>query len=257
MGRRVMIVLMGVTVGLLISGCGLLRENRAPVARFDASKTDGYAPLTVTFDASASVDPDGDALTYAWTLGSSGTGSGQTVTHTFSPGTHVVTLRVTDEVGNTASSAIPITVREIPDGYVVYEYSWTSPLGENRTREMALPYSLYMTYRGRIRSPLIDNYNYADYVLDPLDDPTLEQDVADVLYEYAPNDLEYAKEALAFVQGAIRYEADPAGEEWPLYPLETLVDGAGDCEDSAILYVSLLCAKGLAPRLAFVDTNDD
>jgi len=257
MRRRLMVVLLGVTVGaVVLSGCGLFNENRSPLARFRVSKTEGYAPMTVTLDASDSEDPDGDALMYDWTLGADGTDTGLTLTHTFSAGTYVVTLRVTDEAGNVASAEAPITVHEVPEGYVVYEYTWTSPKGIEREKEIPLPFSLYMTYRGRIRSPLVDNYNYADFVLDPLDDPTLE-DIADVLYQYVSDDLAYAKEALAFVQGAVRYRTDPAGEEWPLYPLETLVDGAGDCEDSAILYVSLLGAQGLAPKLAFVDTDGD
>jgi len=251
------VVLAGVAVGLLaLSGCELFNGDQSPVARINASKTEGYAPMTVTLDASGSEDPDGDTLTYSWTLGSEGTENGEVVTHTFSAGTHAVTLRVTDPAGDTASSTITLTVHEVPNGYVVYEYSWTSPEGVDRMTEIPLPYALYMTYRGRIRNPLVDNYDYADYVLDPLDDPTLE-DVAAVLQEYVSTDLAYAKEALAFVQGAIRYEVDPAGEEWPLYPLETLVDGSGDCEDSAILYVSLLCAVGIEPKLAFVDTDDD
>jgi hypothetical protein len=35
------------------------------------------------------------------------------------------------------------------------------------------------------------------------------------------------------------------------------VAGEGDCEDSAILFVSLLRARGVSSSLAFVDTNSD
>jgi len=59
------------------------------------------------------------------------------------------------------------------------------------------------------------------------------------------------------VQGAIRYQADPPGTEHPFYPLETLADGYGDCEDTAILFVSLLRAMYIPCKLAFVDTDDD
>jgi len=47
---------------------------------------------------------------------------------------------------------------------------------------------------------------------------------------------------LEFVRNVIRYEADPDGE-YPRYPLESLVDGIGDCEDYSILSASLL--KGM------------
>jgi hypothetical protein len=110
---------------------------------------------------------------------------------------------------------------------------------------------------GRERLPLVDNYEYALYVLDPLDDPTLE-DLARLLAGRAgEGDLAFAECALSFVQGAIRYAADPTGIEYPLYPLETLVDGRGDCEDTTILYVSLLRALGHPVSMAFVDTDED
>ena len=42
-----------------------------------------------------------------------------------------------------------------------------------------------------------------------------------------------------------------------MYPIETLVDGTGDCEDTAILYVSLLRGVGHPVSMAFVDTDND
>jgi hypothetical protein len=39
--------------------------------------------------------------------------------------------------------------------------------------------------------------------------------------------------------------------------LETLADGRGDCEDTAILFVSLLQAMDIPCKLAFVDTDGD
>lgn len=43
---------------------------------------------------------------------------------------------------------------------------------------------------------------------------------------------------LSFVQSAITYEAEEI--EYPKYPIETLVDGSGDCEDYSILAASIL-----------------
>ena len=68
---------------------------------------------------------------------------------------------------------------------------------------------------------------------------------------------QFVLETLAFVQGAITYQADPPGTEHPLYPLETPADGRGDCEDTAILFVSLLHALNVPCKLAFVDTSGD
>ena len=54
---------------------------------------------------------------------------------------------------------------------------------------------------------------------------------------------------LAFVQQGIRYTADLSPQtgqliEYPKYPLETLVDKKGDCEDQAILAAALLTRMG-------------
>jgi len=51
---------------------------------------------------------------------------------------------------------------------------------------------------------------------------------------------------LAFVQG-LPYTSDSVTtgyNEYPRYPLETLVDNGGDCEDTSILYASLVIAMG-------------
>lgn len=55
-----------------------------------------------------------------------------------------------------------------------------------------------------------------------------------------------AEYAVRFVQGAIQYQSDTArygGDHWK-YPAETLWDSAGDCEDTAILLVTLLGTLG-------------
>ena len=65
----------------------------------------------VTFNGSASSDPQGDAITYAWTFGDGSAGEGATPSHTYTTnGAYDVTLTVTDSKGNIASATTTVTV---------------------------------------------------------------------------------------------------------------------------------------------------
>jgi len=85
--------------------------NQAPTALFITSATTGPAPLTVSFDAGLSSDPDDDPLSYSWTFGDGGTASTLTASHIFNlPGTYLVILTVSDgELSDQASISIEVT----------------------------------------------------------------------------------------------------------------------------------------------------
>lgn len=66
--------------------------------------------------------------------------------------------------------------------------------------------------------------------------------------------------ALAFVQQNIRYTADLCPQtgkliEYPKYPIETLVEKRGDCEDRAILAAALLKRMGYEVALLVLPTH--
>ena len=88
------------------------RGNRAPVAKITASDTAGMQPLTLTFDASGSTDPDGDALTFSWSVaGVQQSGSGAKFQHTFTqPGIYEVTLTARDGSGAAGTAKEIISV---------------------------------------------------------------------------------------------------------------------------------------------------
>lgn len=76
------------------------RINSPSVVAFTTDVTEGEVPLTVNFDASSSVDPDGSIVSYEWTFGDSNTGTGETTSHTFnSVGEFTTVLKVTDNEG--------------------------------------------------------------------------------------------------------------------------------------------------------------
>ncbi len=87
--------------------------NQPPTASFTASSTSGPAPLAVNFDGSASSDPEGRPLTYAWDFGDGNSGAGQTVSHTYqSSGNFTATLTVTDEGGLSDDDTEAISVEQ-------------------------------------------------------------------------------------------------------------------------------------------------
>ncbi len=93
--------------------------NLPPTSVATGSPTVGPAPLTVSFDGSASTDADGDAVTYSWDLnGDSTFGDATSVAPTFTyatPGTYEAVLRVLDSRGaSSLSPPVTISVGTLP-----------------------------------------------------------------------------------------------------------------------------------------------
>jgi PKD repeat protein len=87
-------------------------NNVSPTASFTVTPSSGKAPLPVTFNGSASTDPDGSIATYLWDFGDSTTGSGATTQHTYtSVGTFMARLTVTDNKGATGTTTRSVTVQ--------------------------------------------------------------------------------------------------------------------------------------------------
>jgi glucose/arabinose dehydrogenase len=95
-----------------------IRHNAGPTAVATATPTSGPAPLAVSFDGSASTDPNGDTLTYAWDLDDDGAfddATGATASWTYQqPGTFTPELRVTDGLGASDTDAVTVTVGNSP-----------------------------------------------------------------------------------------------------------------------------------------------
>jgi PKD repeat protein len=107
----------GIALGMLliVVGCVFV-GNIDPIASVTAVPTIGTTPLTVVFDASASVDTDGTIASYAWDFG-----DGQTASFTIAVASHQFTvqsvseifrvlLTVTDDLGASDQAIVDVTV---------------------------------------------------------------------------------------------------------------------------------------------------
>ncbi|MCS7313765.1 MAG: PKD domain-containing protein, partial [Acidobacteria bacterium] len=88
------------------------RPNQPPVASFTFTPASPNPGDTVTFDASASFDPDGTIVLYTWDFGDTGTGFGKITTHAYTAaGNYTVRLTVRDNLGSIATAERLITVQ--------------------------------------------------------------------------------------------------------------------------------------------------
>jgi PKD repeat protein len=86
-------------------------EPQSPVAVFDYSPKPVIVGQLITFDGSASYDPDGSVMNWAWNFGEPPLALGSIATHTYATeGNYTVTLTVTDNDGLTGSTSKEVTV---------------------------------------------------------------------------------------------------------------------------------------------------
>jgi len=104
--------------------------NEDPVASFLASPTTGTAELLVSVDASASIDNDGNIVTYDWNFGDGNTATGIMASNNYlNMGTYTITLTVTDDDGAMNSTTQNIVVDEV----VITTYTIDATAGTNGT----------------------------------------------------------------------------------------------------------------------------
>jgi chitodextrinase len=84
----------------------------------------------VLFDASTSQAPTNNPIvTYSWSFGDGGTGTGRTATHDYSaPGTYIVTLTIIDGFGRSAATSQSLTVGAGVEPSSSFTFSPTDPV---------------------------------------------------------------------------------------------------------------------------------
>jgi hypothetical protein len=114
------------------------------------------------------------------------------------------------------------------------EFVWES-FGESETLHVRIPTELQNHYADKSRT-----YHYAQYVLEDAGyelSGKLAKAFEDRAADQGWSDWELINMVVDFVQ-SLEYQSEQG--EYPKYPVETLMDGGGDCEDTAILLAAIL-----------------
>lgn len=96
------------------------KGNLSPVVSVKSTPEIPTTGTRVKFATQAS-DPDGTVSSYEWTVDGENTGMGPNLNHTFdSPGSHEVTVTVTDDGGASTSASVTVLVNARPQGSIEY-----------------------------------------------------------------------------------------------------------------------------------------
>lgn len=118
------------------------------------------------------------------------------------------------------------------------KFAWRS-FGEQETLVVKVPATLHLHYATKTRT-----YQYGDYLLED-QGYELASGLAAAFQRRAQkegyNEWELVNLVIDFVQ-SLEYQTETG--EYPKYPIETLKDGGGDCEDTAILLSAVLDELG-------------
>lgn len=135
-------------------------------------------------------------------------------------------------------------------GTIERQYEWCYD-GRTFTWEAAFPEPLYETQRRRHRI-----YDYGAYVADEFTRQlftNLAEEIRSVASRNGYDRRETAEFAARFVQ-SLPYTVDSVStgyDNYPRYPVETLVDETGDCEDTSLLLSAIL--HGLGYRVGMLE----
>jgi plastocyanin len=90
-------------------------QDRPPIASFTTTPSSAPTATALTFNGTASYDPDGTVVSYSWDFGDQATGTGSVVTHSYAYArTYTVTLTVTDNGGVMGSTTSQVVITDRP-----------------------------------------------------------------------------------------------------------------------------------------------
>jgi len=169
------------------------------------------------------------------------------------PGEYKVSAKGTLNDGNPATETLTYSI----DGDIHRKYCWMLD-GEPQYLEWTIDGQDYANCKNSTADRFPDEEDRLDFV-DYTSD-SMKALAATMLQKTSGmSKLDRANYVLKFVQILTDYESDynlsSEGEYWK-YPLETLFQRGGDCEDTSILYCSLMQAMGYKTALLIYDGSD-
>lgn len=146
-----------------------------------------------------------------------------------------------------------VTASAQTDGWITVQHDWDCH-GRNYSIELEISEELYDYYQNEREHQAYEYriedaetpVNFYSFILSDYDRPFI-RELADRFAEKAFTDRDKVTLAMTFVQ-SFPYEYDNASkgeDEYVRYPIETLVDGCGDCEDKVALLAAILYEMGI------------
>ncbi|MGE5575335.1 MAG: hypothetical protein ACM3UL_04295 [Ignavibacteria bacterium] len=147
-----------------------------------------------------------------------------------------------------ASITFPLKAEAQTGGYYDKSYAWEYK-GQHWTWNLSIPIELYNAYKSVPVSTRTQDgpagYGFCTTTQDAYV-KTLAQQLNETAKKLGFNSFDTVSFALAFVQ-SLPYTSDSVTtgrDEYPRFPIETLVDDGGDCEDTSILFATITILMG-------------
>jgi PKD repeat protein len=107
--------------------------NQPPIARANGPYS-GVVSVPIAFSSAGSSDPDGTIASYSWTFGDGTTSTVANPAKAYAaPGAYTATLLVTDNLGATNASSVPVTVASAAPSIVTQPASQAVSAGQSAT----------------------------------------------------------------------------------------------------------------------------
>jgi len=255
--KRLLVVLL---IFVATSACGFLFDDTPPVITSISASEISYSSATVTWttDENATSQVEyGTTTAYGSTtkLDKKRVENHSVELINLDPDTTYYYRVTSKDFSGNQSISIGNTLHTVNEEIYGRTYRWDFRRS-SWTYTTDIPQSMYDYFADKSRVA-----DYSEYVLDPNDDAWMEE-LANLFLDEAEkkgwDESYHIPFVLSFVQ-SMPYTSDSVTtgyDEYPRYPLETIVDEGGDCEDTSILFASIVREMGYGVVLLYLEDDE-